>query len=686
MKSILLTVSPVTYPTTLRSCRRRSSVTCCAVLCLLASAYSQSNPGTYEVLHAFTGSPDGGQPTAGLVRDAQGNFYGTTSGGGASSATCNNNYCGVVFKIDSAGNETVLYGFKGQPDGANPLAGLIQDAAGNLYGTTSGGGASNNGTIFKLDSSGNETVLYSFGGQPDGSSPQTVLVQDAAGNLYGTTKLGGVSNTGTIFKLDTSGAETVLYSFTANADGKFPQDLLRDSTGNLYGAANRGGVRNCNTELGAIACGTIFKLNTMGTLTVLYSFQGSNPSNDGGRPVGRLVADAVGNLYGTTEYGGSGGCTIDFPNTQNRIGCGTVFKLDTAGSETLLHSFTGADGSFPLAGLLIDPQGNLYGTTSSNVFELDTSGSLTVLYDFTGGANGGNPEALLLRDAAGNLYGTATTGGNSNCVSGCGLVFDLPATTSPVFNVSVTFSGLGTGRVSSSPSGINCPPDCLSAFPVGTTVTLTANPSTDSTFGGWSGNCSTANNNVCTVNSTQALGAVFSLPPRPDFAVSASALTPAAVSPGSASSSTITTTATGGFSGSITLSCSVQSSVALSPTCSVSPATVDVGANAVLTVSTTGPMASAVSPSGSRFLYATWLPVLGMLLGGTSLIRRNRTHKLRLRLACLLVAGALFQTACGGSTKVGSPGTPAGTYTIVVTATSGSLQHSVNPNPTLTVQ
>lgn len=682
MKQLFIVGSAGRLPA-LRIRRNRGSELACLaiVLFLIASAQSQSNPGTYNVLHTFTNSPDGGYPLSGLLRDTQGNLYGTTSAGGNTSAACSNNYCGVVFKIDSAGNETVLYSFNGQPDGSNPQAGLIQDATGNLYGTTCGGGATGNGTVFKVDSSGNETVLYSFGGQPDGSCPQAGLVLDAAGDLYGTTRSGGTANDGTIFKLDTSGKEIVLNSFTGQADGKFPQDLLRDSAGNFYGTANSGGLVNCKGPHGAtIGCGTIFKLDTTGTFTLLYSFQGAGSTRDGGLPLGRLVADAAGNLYGTTENGGSGSW-------------GTVFKFDTTGAETVLQSFSGpdGDGSLPTAGLVIDASGNLYGTTSSSIFELDTSGNLTVLYDFTGGADGGNSRAPLLRDSAGNLYGTTYTGGNTNG-SGYGVVFELPATTSPVFNIAITFTGSGTGSVTSSPSGINCPTDCISAFPVGTTVTLTATPSGGSTFGVWSGKlpgspsgCTTTNANVCTVSSTQILDPVF-IPPLPDFTLSASALTPATVSPGTSASSTISATAIEGFSSSITLSCTVQSTVALAPTCLVTPATINAGSASVLTVSTTGPTSSMVSPLGARFLYASWLPVLGLLVGTSSLIRRKRTQKVRLRLTCLLVAGALFQMACGGSAKIGSPGTPAGTYTIVVTAVSGSLQHSVNPNPTLTVQ
>jgi uncharacterized repeat protein (TIGR03803 family) len=666
-----------------------------AVLSLLAAAQSQSNRGTYEVLHTFTNTPDGGHATSGLLRDTLGNLYGTTSAGGIqnfSACPSDYNYCGVVFKIDTAGNETVLYSFKGQPDGATPIAGLIQDSGGNLFGTTTDGGTSGEGAVFKLDTAGNESVVYSFAGAPDGSHPQTVLVQDPAGNFYGTTRSGGTNNSGTIFKLDPTGKETVLYSFTGGADGSYPNDLLLDSSGNLYGTANSGGLQNCiflrnvNKTTG---CGTVFRLDANGAFTTLFSFPG-DVGPDAARPLGGLIADAAGNLYGTTEFGGQPDCSVSSPGSNNKtIGCGTVFKFDKTGAaEGVLHRFVITDGAFPAAGLAIDPSGNLYGTTPSNVFELETSGNLTAQYDFTGGTDGGSPEAPLLRDSEGNLFGTTFTGGNTACGSGCGVVFELPATTSPVFNVVIMFTGTGTGTVTSSPSGISCPTDCISAFPIGTTVTFTATPTGGSTFGIWSGTlpglqpCTTTNANVCTVNSTQVVDAVF-VPPPPDFSVSASAFTPVSVNPGGSATSTITTTALGGFSGSITLSCTVQSSVALAPTCSVSPASVNVGTTSKLTVSTTGPTASMVSPFGSGLLYATWMPVLGLMVGGTSLMTRSRTRKVRFRLVCMLLAGLLFQMACGGG---GNKGTPAGTYTIVLKAVSGSLQHSVNPNPTFTVQ
>jgi uncharacterized repeat protein (TIGR03803 family) len=174
-----------------------------------------------------------------LIRDSAGNLYGTTHQGGAFQL-------GTVFKIDLAGVETVLYSFAGGTDGGEPEAGLIQDAAGNLYGTThyGGGGSCSDGcgTVFKLDPAGVETVLYMFTGNPDGGSPLSNLVEDAAGNLYGTTLYGGSSGKGIVFEVDTAtGAETVLHSFRGR-DGAAPQaGLVRDAKGNLYGTTPEGG-------------------------------------------------------------------------------------------------------------------------------------------------------------------------------------------------------------------------------------------------------------------------------------------------------------------------------------------------------------------------------------------------------------------------------------------------------------
>jgi uncharacterized repeat protein (TIGR03803 family) len=290
---------------------------------------------------------------------------------------------------------------------------LIQDAAGNLYGTTCFAGQAG-GTVFKVDASGNETVLYSFAGGADGACPVGGLVQDPSGNLYGTTIFGG-DCCGTVFKLDPTGKETVLHIFTGGGDGLTPYaGLVRDQAGNLYGTTYIGGDSpNCVPG----GCGTVFKLDASGKETVLYSF---TDGADGAFPYAALILDAEGNLYGTTYGGGSMSCYL---------GCGTVFKLDTNGTETVLHCFTGGeDGEYPEGGLIRDPAGNLYGTTYGGgiyglgtVFELDTSGTETVLHTFTGKLDGGYSSAGVIRDSRGNFYGTTQFGG----AYGHGAVFGL---------------------------------------------------------------------------------------------------------------------------------------------------------------------------------------------------------------------------------------------------------------------
>ena len=219
---------------------------------------------TYTVLYRFRG-PDGAQPVYGrLIGDSAGNLYGTTVDGGASGL-------GVVFKLDKTG-ETVLHSFNGT-DGSEPFAGLIRDSTGNLYGTTKFGGIWGNGVVFELDTTGTETVLYSFTGGTDGSLPYASLIRDSAGNLYGTTFEGGASGSGVVFELDTTGTETVLYSFTGRGHGANPvAGLIRNSAGNLYGTTANGG---------ASGHGVVFKVDTTGKETVLYSFTGGA---DGGNP------------------------------------------------------------------------------------------------------------------------------------------------------------------------------------------------------------------------------------------------------------------------------------------------------------------------------------------------------------------------------------------------------------------
>ena len=358
---------------------------------------------TYEVLHSFTGAPDGCKPQGDLLRDGAGNLYGTTANCGSSN--------GVVFKVSATGQEKILYRFTGKADGGVPEAGLIRDKAGNFYGTAYSGGASGEGVVFEL-SKGKETVLHSFSGS-DGSHPAASLIRDAAGNFYGTTFYGGTASCGcgTVFKIDTVGVETVLYSFTGGADGKFPAGrLLLDSMGNLYGTASEGGNVNCG-RFGMYGCGVVFKVNSGGTENVLYSFTGGA---DGGQPLAGLIRDSAGNFYGTTFSAGdlSRNCALN-------NGCGVVFELSKSGQETVLYTFTnGTDGANPTADLVRDSAGNLYGTTKLGgagyglVFEVQ-GGSEAALYTFQGNNDGAGPLAGLIRDSSGNLYGTTSFGGST---------------------------------------------------------------------------------------------------------------------------------------------------------------------------------------------------------------------------------------------------------------------------------
>jgi uncharacterized repeat protein (TIGR03803 family) len=375
---------------------------------------------TYRILHTFTGSPDGNTPN-GVIRDAAGNLYGTTFGGGVPDY-------GTAFKLAPNGKETVLYNFLAGY-GAFPSAGLIRGPKGIFYGITYQGGDYAAGTVFTLDKHGNEAVLHSFTPAEKGG-PLAGLVRDAEGNLYGVGEGENYDSLGIVFKVNRRGKATVLHTFTGGKDGGYPEGLLAlDKAGNLYGTTIWGGDHGQ---------GVVFKFDKARKFKVVYSFTGT--AGNGGSPSGPLIFDAAGNIYGTTGYGGDLSC--------GPFGCGIVFKLDRAGKESVLHIFTGSDkahpdGAFPY-GLLRDVAGNLYGTTASGgsssncsygnvggcgtVFKLNTTGKVTLLHSFTLG-DGATPSDLI-RDRAGNFYGTTEAGGDLNCSggfagSGCGVVFKL---------------------------------------------------------------------------------------------------------------------------------------------------------------------------------------------------------------------------------------------------------------------
>jgi uncharacterized repeat protein (TIGR03803 family) len=396
--------------------QRRSRTLASVTVLALAFMFITTQPAhaqTFTTLYSFKGAPDDGNgPTGSLAQDAAGNLYGTTLAGGRFGK---NGGDGTVFELDAAGNERPLYVFGShEGDGILPYAGVVRDAEGNLYGTTLWGGTSVNcagggcGTVFKLNPAG-MTILHSFTGFPgDGANPVAGVVRDCCGNLYGTAENAAAKNRGAVFRIDKDGNEVLLHSFYGG-DGYTPTSLLGVGDGFFYGTT-MGGADS--------AKGNVFEITSTGKITVLFNFtsqsQGEFPFDGHG---GQLLRDSAGNLYGYFYEGGA-------------FGAGGVFKLDPSGNETVLHSFTaGADGAGPMGALIMDSLGNLYGTTNGGgdptckcgvVFELDTAGNETVLHTFVG-SDGAIPEGALLMGAAGTLFGTTTGGG----AYGSGTIFKI---------------------------------------------------------------------------------------------------------------------------------------------------------------------------------------------------------------------------------------------------------------------
>jgi uncharacterized repeat protein (TIGR03803 family) len=272
--------------------------------------------GTETELYAFQGGSDGIGPLGSLVTDGHGNFYGATVEGGSFTGNeCADEGCGTVFELSTSGSKSILYSFHGGSDGANPEAGLIADDAGNLYGTTieggngiACGGSLGCGTVFKVTPGGTETVLYAFQGGSDGAWPHGAIISDAAGNLYGTTTGGGQcslgsTGCGTVFKLSPTGTETILHAFQGGSDGLTPlAGLAMDKAGNLYGTTPSGGNTRCVNHEG---CGTVFELMHGGKEKVLYAFtQSHGQFPHGASPAAGLLIGKHGTLYGTTTAGG----------------------------------------------------------------------------------------------------------------------------------------------------------------------------------------------------------------------------------------------------------------------------------------------------------------------------------------------------------------------------------------------
>lgn len=406
---------------------------------LLAATFTSSGTAraalVLQTLQGFGTNPK--NPRADLVRANDGNFYGTTEFGGT------NGENGTVYRITPNGAFTSLFSFNGN-NGSRPSAGLLLASDGNLYGTTAFGGANgDNGTIYRITTSGVLTSLFSFGGT-NGRAPLAGLIQASDGNLYGTTSFGGVgADNGTVFRITLNGAFTLLFTLPSNGrSGIGPMGrLFQAPDGNLYGTTSGGGSTGDN--------GTVFRVTLAGGFTSLLSFSGANGSG----PAAGLIRGTDGNLYGTTQFGGVNGDN------------GTVFRITMSGALTSLYSFRGPDGNYPVASLVLGGDGNFYGTTSGDrtfggtntygtVFRMTPGGALTTLTTFKG-TNGATPLASLAAGTDGNFYGTTYEGG-----PGGGTVFRLAEPPSfsaiTVVNGSVrltwtSFSG-GTYRVEYTPS------------------------------------------------------------------------------------------------------------------------------------------------------------------------------------------------------------------------------------------
>jgi uncharacterized repeat protein (TIGR03803 family) len=401
------------------------ALTMLAAAVILAGISIPAQAQTETLLHQFTGSPDGANPSAGPALKGT-TLYGTTYEGGGVSGSGDTGY-GIVYAVNTTtGKETILHTFTAntQPpyDGTEPLGGLAV-YKGNLYGTTSGGGLYDGegyGTIYEIAKSGKqyvETVLYAFSGGLDGGNPwYGTLVFDKAGNLYGTTVGGGYYGNGAVFKL-AGGTLTTLHSFNqAGGDGYNPDSgVALDTKGNVYGTAPGGG---------AYGLGVLYEITAAGQYSILYNFTGGA---DGGTPRSALVYKA-GKLYGTAQSGGAG-CTW---------GCGVIFeytlaKGKKAGKETVLHTFNGTDGLYPMYGALVfDKLGNIYGTTSDggptnlgNVYKLAPDGTLTTLYNFDDRPDGSTPYGGVALDTKGNVYTTGAYGGNYGGEYGGGTVIKI---------------------------------------------------------------------------------------------------------------------------------------------------------------------------------------------------------------------------------------------------------------------
>ena len=414
----------------------------------IATAIVTVVPGpSIETIHSFNHATEGAIPWNAPIFGSDGNLYGVTQAGGNLSCAYQTSFagCGTIYKSDTTGNLATLYSFSGR-DGAYPVASLTQGSNGSFYGTTSFGGTNTSecvvngtstpagcGALFSLALPNSFALLYSFGPfySPLAVSPQAPLIQANSGHWYGSTIVGGnsscsgrigtSSNTGcgSIFAYSSANGGSALHTFSGS-DGAYPEGaLLQQKDGNFYGITSGGGLLTCSSY-DSLGCGTVFQMTSAGAIKTLHSFS----STDGAHPYQAMILGSDGWMYGVTVFGGSTTCS----GGAQWIGCGTVFKIDTSGNFTALHSFSGSDGAYPTA-IMQATDGYFYGTTQGGgdvscsgrygpgcgtVFKMDSAGNVTVLYSFTGQSDGSWPESGVIQGADGNLYGTTAYGGTND--------------------------------------------------------------------------------------------------------------------------------------------------------------------------------------------------------------------------------------------------------------------------------
>jgi uncharacterized repeat protein (TIGR03803 family) len=418
------------FGTNPRAAAAAVALTMLLVLSIVATPAAQAQ--TFTVIHNFSGGGDGATPMAGLVMDRGGNFYGTAAFGGNMGGNCGAGGCGVVFRLSNHSGWVLspLYSFLGGNDAANPEGNVAIGADGSLYLTVrQGGGVCNGsgcGAVVSLKPplsacksalcSWAETVLHRFTGE-DGANPVGAVVFDQSGNLYGATTNGGFDNGGTVFELTASSGwmERIL----RNAYGYPNSGPIFDPGGNLYGT----------TFIGGNGQGSVYQLTPSGSGWLEQDLYAFNAGSDGGFPWAGLIFDPAGNLYGATTAGGpgQGGTVFELTRSGDSWTLTTLYSFKGPGSGRLVVG--------PVGSLVMDQTGSLYGTTFADgaygfgaVFKLTPGSggwSYTALHDFTGGSDGGNPYSNLVLDANGNLYGAASIGGGGPCLNGCGVLFQI---------------------------------------------------------------------------------------------------------------------------------------------------------------------------------------------------------------------------------------------------------------------